>query len=572
MTATSATHSGSDLLRTTKRELRKALLFAFLVTAACNLLALIVPFFNMQTFDRVSNSRNLNTLVWLAVGLAAGMTVYGVLEYLRSTLYIALGTRLARRLNLPTLVAAAESDEPEASPGQAIRDLNELHGFISGPTVGAPFDLAWAPLLLVALFAMHWAYGALALACIVALVSLSVLNDLMTKKPLAEANNETARAFGEMAVTVRNAEAIEAMGMLPAIARRWQRSQERMLRKLYEATRTSKAFYAATKALRLMMTAAMVALGLVLALDGHASGGSMVASNMILAKLLLPFEQITGAWRQWISALAAWERVAALLGRPRTGRGTIALPCTTGRLAVDRVVYFPPGLDRPVLRGVSFSVEPGEAIGIIGPSGAGKSTLARLLVGVLAPTSGGVYLDGNATFHWERSDFGRYVGFVPQTLALFDGSVGDNIARLQDSDPRAIIAAARAAGLHETIMALPHGYATPIGDANFVLSGGQRQRLALARALFGKPKLLVLDEPNSNLDESGEAALRDVIMAAKQSGATIVVIAHRPSLLAAVDKLLVLKEGIIDRFGAREAVMKSLAGPPVQLLRSGERA
>jgi ATP-binding cassette subfamily C protein len=572
MTVASVGNSGSKLLRETARELRRALLFAFLVTAVCNLLALIVPFFNMETFNRVASTRNLGTLGWLAAGMTAGMAVYAVLEYLRSTLYIALGAGLARRLNLPTLIAAAQSDAPEASPGQAIRDLNELHGFISGPSVAAPFDLAWAPLLVGALFAMHWAYGALAFACTVILLCVGVLNDLLTKKSLSEANDETARAFGEMAVTVRNAEAIEAMGMLPAIARRWHRSQERMLQKLYEATRTSKAFYAATKALRLMMTAAMVTLGLVLTLDGHATGGSMVASNMILAKLLLPFEQITGSWRQWISALAAWKRVKDLLAGPRGDRETIALPCTQGRIEVDRLVYFPPGLDRPVLRGISFSVEPGEAIGIIGPSGAGKSTLARLLVGVLAPTAGGVYLDGNSTYQWERGDFGRYVGFVPQALALFDGSVGENIARLQDTEPSEIIAAARAAGLHETIMALPYGYATPVGDANFVLSGGQRQRLALARALFGGPKLLVLDEPNSNLDESGEAALREVIIATKQAGASVVVIAHRPSLLAAVDKLLVLKEGIIDRFGAREAVMKSLASPSIQLLRSEGRA
>jgi ATP-binding cassette subfamily C protein len=568
----SAAPSGSELVRTTARELRKALLFAFLVTAFCNLLSLILPFFSMETFNRVASTRNLNTLNWLAVGLFAGMAVYGVLEYLRSTLYVAVGAALARRLNLPTLIAAAQSDDPEASPGQAIRDLGELHDFVAGPTVAAPFDLAWAPLLIGALFAMHWAYGALAIVCVVMLACLGALSDLMTKRPLCEANAETARAFGEMAVTVRNAEAIEAMGMLPAIARRWLHSQERMRRKLHEATRTSKAFYAATKALRLMMTAAMVTVGLVLTLDGHASGGSMVASNMILAKLLMPFEQLTGSWRQWISAGAAWERIKALLARPRNGRGTIALPCSSGLIVVDRLVYFPPGLDRPILRGVSFCVEPGEAIGLIGPSGAGKSTLARLLVGVLAPSAGGVYLDGNSTFQWERGDFGRHVGFVPQTLALFDGSVGDNIARLEEADPRDIIAAARAAGLHETIMTLPHGYATPIGDATFVLSGGQRQRLALARALFGKPKLLVLDEPNSNLDESGETALRDVIFAAKRAGSAIVVIAHRPSLLLAVDKLLVLKEGMIDRFGTRETVMKSLASPPIQLLRSGERA
>jgi ATP-binding cassette subfamily C protein len=569
----SAENSGSDLLRKTARELRRALLFAFLVTAACNLLALAVPFYNMEAFNRVASSGNLNTLAWLSVGLAAAMAVYGALEYLRSMFYIAIGNTLARRLNVPTLLAAAQSAEGQSAPtGQAIRDLSELSGFVTGAAVAAPFDLAWSPLLLAALFALHWAYGAVALVCTAIFLALGALNELLTKKPLAEANGETARAFGEMAVTVRNAEAVEAMGMLPAVARRWQRSQQRMLQKLYDATRTGKALYAATKALRLMMTAAMVALGLILTLNGQASGGSMVASNMILAKLLLPFEQIAGSWRQWVSARAAWERVKQLLTRPRTGRGTIALPCPRGRVVVERLVYLPPGLDKPVLRGVSFKLEPGEVIGVIGPSGAGKSTLARLIVGVLAPSSGGIYLDGNSTFLWEREDFGKHVGYLPQTPALFDESIGDNIARLREADPQDTIEAAKKAGIHEMIMTLPHGYATPVSDTSFLLSGGQRQRLALARVLFGRPKLIVLDEPNSNLDQAGEAALIAAIEEAKQSGAAVVIVAHRPSVLATADKLLVLKEGLIDRFGAREAVMKALTSPPVRLVRSAERA
>jgi ATP-binding cassette subfamily C protein len=527
----------------------------------------------METFNRVASSRNLNTLAWLTVGLLAGMAVYGVLEYLRSALHVGLAAAVATRLRLPTLLAAAQGAQAQSrDAGQAVRDLSEIQAFLGGSGLSAPFDLIWSPVLIVACFAMHWAYGVVALVCIAILAALGGANELLTKRPLAEANDETARAFGEMAATVRSAEAVAALGMMPALARRWQRSQARMLAKLNSATRMAQGLAAATKSLRLLMTAAMVTTGVLLAIRGQASGGSMFASGMILAKLLSPFEQIAAGWRQWVLARAAWSRVRHLLTETRPLRDTIALPPPRGPLVVDRVVYIPAGHDRPVLRGVSFRLSPGEAIGIIGPSGAGKSTLGRLIVGIAEPTSGGIYLDGHSTFLWERGDFGRHVGYVPQKLALFDGSIAENIARMREAAPGEVIAAARKAGLHEIVMALPNGYATPIDDAGFLLSGGQRQRLAFARALFGSPRLIVLDEPNSNLDEDGELALSSAIVEAKQAGASVVVIAHRPSVLAAVDKLLVLKEGLVERFGAREMVMKSLAAPPVRLLRSAERA
>jgi ATP-binding cassette subfamily C protein len=560
-------------LPATVRQLRGGLVAAFVVAAACNLVALIVPLYNMETFNRVAASRNLNTLAWLSAGLVAGVVVCGLLEYLRGSLHVALGAALAGRLRLPLLLAAARGKEaPGQTAGQAVRDLGEVQAFLGGQGLSVPFDLVWSPLLLLACFALHWAYGAVALACVAVLLAIGAANELLTKRPLAEANDETARAFGEVAVTVRGAEAVAAMGMLPALARRWQRSQGRMLAKLNSATRTSKALAAATRSLRLLMTAGMVTIGVLFAIKGEASGGSMLAGSMILAKLLLPFEQISVGWRQFVSARAAWGRLRGALTELRPLRDAIALPAPLGPLVVDRVVYIPEGHDRPVLRGVSFRLAPGEAIGIIGPSGAGKSSLGRLIVGIAEPSSGGIYLDGHSTFRWERGDFGRYVGYVPQKLALFDGSVGENIARMRAADPGEVIAAARKAGLHETIMALPNGYATQIDDSGFVLSGGQRQRLALARALFGAPRLLVLDEPNSNLDEEGERWLAAAIAEAKEAGTAIVVIAHRPSVLAAVDKLLVLKDGLVERFGAREMVIKALAAPPVQLLRSAQPA
>jgi ATP-binding cassette subfamily C protein len=343
-----------------------------------------------------------------------------------------------------------------------------------------------------------------------------------------------------------------------------------MLGKLWRGTRTMKAVAAAHKAARLLMTGGMVCTGLILSIKGEASGGSMVASNMMLARLLLPFEQFAVSWRSWIAAADAWRRLSALIGETGSKRGVHPLPCRSGRLHVERLVYIPPGADKPALRGVTFDIEPGQILGVIGPSGAGKSTLARLAVGTAEPTSGGVYLDGNSTWLWERSDFGRHVGYMPQQTVLLDGTVGENIARMADGDPASIMAAAQAAGIHDAIMRLPQGYATALSEAGFVLSGGQRQRVALARALYGEPKLLVLDEPNSSLDADGEKVLLDAVVAAKQRGAAVLMIAHRPSLVAVADRLLVLKDGLIDRFGERERVLQALKAPPVRLVKGPE--
>lgn len=560
--------SGADLIRTTRRSFGRALLVAFVITAACNLVALAVPLYSMQLYNAVLNTRNTDTLLWLSAGLAFGMAIYGALEYARTILYDTMAERCARNLSLPALLAANRMADTRASiaSNEVIRDLGELRTFVAGNAISTPLDLAWSPLLLVVLFILHWAYGVFAVLCMLLLFGLSVAADLLTRRPFEQANDETLRSFTEISTALRNAEAVEGLGMLPALTRRWRRSQDQMLEKLWRATRTAKAFTATTKATRLLMTGGMVCLGLVLTINGEASGGSMVATNMILAKLLLPFEQIMSSWRSWISAGATWRRLSACISEPRSQRGTIPLPCPKGSLAVDRLVYIPPNVDLPVLRGVSFRIEPGEVLGVIGPSGAGKSTLARLIVGALEPTAGGVWLDGNSTWHWERGDFGQHVGYMPQSTILLEGSIADNIARLRDADPRKIVAVSRQVGIHDAIMRLPHGYATTVGQAGFVLSGGQRQRVALARALFGDPKLLVLDEPNSNLDEEGEAALLAAIAAARRMGTSVLMIAHRPSVVTIADKLLVLKEGMVDRFGARQSVLQALSAPPVKLL------
>jgi ATP-binding cassette, subfamily C, bacterial len=355
---------------------------------------------------------------------------------------------------------------------------------------------------------------------------------------------------------------IEAMGMLPAVAKRWQRSQYHMIDLLNRGNGAAKALSAASRALRLILQIAMISTAAVLVIEREASPGSAMAAGILMGRMLQPFEQLIDGWRQWVFALSAFGRVRNLLNTARSRRQSMPLPRPDGQLTVDRLVYRPPGVDRPVLKGVSFSLEPGETLGIIGPSAAGKSTLARLLVGIWEPTAGGIYLDGHSTFLWERESFGVNVGYLPQNVSLLDGTIRENISRMTDASPADVVNAAKMADVHEMIGRLPFGYDTTIGDTAYSLSGGQRQRIGLARALFGNPRLLVLDEPNSNLDNAGEQALITAIAKAKAAGTTVILIAHRPSVVAAVDKLLVLKDGLIDQFGARADVLKAMSVPP----------
>lgn len=562
--------TGTALIAAVRRRLVRGLILAFALGAGASLAGLLLPLYGMNLFNLVLTTLNTNTMTWLSLLLGIGVIVYGALEYARSLLYGALAESVNARLAIPALLAAARSVDA-ATPsrsGQAMRDLGEIRGFIAGNAVTVPLELVWTPVMIGVLFVLHWGYGAFALVCALLLAGLGLLADMLTRRPLQNANELTVRAFAEVSTAIRHAEAVTALGMLPALTRRWRHSQDRMLDQLWRGTRIARAIAAATRALRLLMTAGMVCLGLVLAIQGEVSAGSLIAANIILARLLQPFESLVASWRGWVSAAAAWGRLRSLIADARGNRGTLPLPCRVGRVTVERLVYIAAGSERPVLRGITFEIEPGQVLGVVGPSGAGKSTLARLVVGVAQPTGGGVWLDGNSTWSWERGDFGRHAGYMPQAAVLLEGTVADNIARFRDAPESAIVAAAKCVGLHDAIMRLPSGYATPVGESGFLLSGGQRQRLTLARALFGDPKLIVLDEPNSNLDADGERLLLAAIDGARRAGAAILLITHRPSLVAAADKLLVLKDGMIDRFGAREGVLQALQSPPVQRLRA----
>ncbi|NIX78352.1 type I secretion system permease/ATPase [Microvirga terricola] len=547
----------ADLIHRGRKAFVMGVVYAGVLSAIINVLQLTVPLFMLQVHDRVVNSQSLDTLAMLIVIAIAGLVLFGVLDFVRALTFQVMGSMVVRRLNLPVLQAtvAASVQHGSARAGQAIRDLNDIRSFIAGSAIGVPLEAIWCPIFLAVLFALHPLYGLVALTSATLIVALSLISDLLTRRSLKKANEAAIAGIGEISGSLRHAEAIEAMGMLPALARRWRGAQLRALDLLDTATTRGRALSSLTRTCRYMMQIAVLSVGATLVIKQEVSPGSMVASSIIMGRLLLPFDSMVDGWRQWVFALAAWKRIRDLLENETPSRDTKPTPRTVGDLVVDRLVYAPPGADVPVLKGISFSLSPGEVLGIVGPSAAGKSTLARLLVGVLKPTAGGIYLDGHNVFLWERDSFGDMVGYLPQAISLLDGSIRENIARMRNEDPRLVLEAARLADVHNMIGRFPLGYDTRLGDGNFLLSGGQRQRIALARALYGKPRLIVLDEPNANLDTEGERALLRAIAAARADGAIVILIAHRPSIMQVVDKMLVLQDGRVAQFGPRASVV-----------------
>lgn len=545
-----------SLVRQLQRSFAGGLLYAGALSLCVNLLLLTAPLFMLQVQDRVLVSRSYDTLTMLLVIAVGALVLYGVIEFLRSLTFQAMASIFARRLNLPALEAAVSTslEQGSAKATQAIRDLNDIRYFIASSAIATPLEAIWSPIFLAVLFAFHPIYGLVGAISLVILLLLGVLSDVLTRRILKEANEEGVASINDVGSSLRHAETIEAMGMLPALAKRWRVKQVAMIELLDLGTRRGKAIAATTRASRLTMQLAIYATGAVLIIRNEVTVGTLIAASILLGRLLAPFDTMISDWRQWVLAGAAWKRVRDLLLTRSSQRQTIATPPTQGDLVIDRLVYAPTGAEQTVIKGVSFMLSPGEVLGIVGPSGAGKSTLARLLVGVLKPNVGGVYLDGHSVYLWERGSFGAMVGYLPQSVSLLNGTISENIARMRTPDPHAILEAARIAGVHELIGRMPLGYDTNVNDGDFKLSGGQRQRIGLARALYGSPRLLVLDEPNSNLDAEGEQSLIRAISAARESGAIVILIAHRPSVMQVVDKILVLREGRISQFGPRSAV------------------
>jgi ATP-binding cassette subfamily C protein len=556
-----AAPEGAEAYRDAVRDLARGAAAAAVVGLVVNVLHLALPLYTIQVYDRVISSGSVDTLVALTAIVAVLLAFQAVLDYLRQRIFAILAARLAGRLGPPVLEAAVETTlrHGAGAASGAVRDLAELRAFVAGGAIALPVDIAVSPIFLVVLFLLDPLYGVIGLVGAALLSAASVATELLARRPAARASAAAAAAQAETAAAVRNAEAIVAMGMLPAVARRWRRAQARASDDLERGRTVAKALTAAAKMLRIGLQIAVICAGALLVIAGEVTAGTIVAAAVISARLLLPFEQLIEGWRQWLDASAALGRLREVLARGTAGRSRVAVAVAAPTLVVDRLGFVPPGEDRPVLRNLSLRIEAGELVGVVGPSGAGKSTFARLVVGLWAPTQGGVYLDGQSTFAHERASFGEAVGYLPQDPMLFDGRVRENIARFRDADMAEVVEAARLAGVHELIGRLPQGYETRLVDGGARLSGGQRQRVALARALFGAPRLLVLDEPNAALDAEGEAALIAAIEAARGRGAAVLVVAQRLSILARADRLVVLKEGVATQMGERDEVLATLA-------------
>ena len=545
-------------MRALVAKLRPFFFYAGLFSLVINVLLLVPPLYMLQVFDRVLASRSAETLAVLSVAAVIALLIMAILDVLRARLFAAAGGVLDRMLGPRVLDGLLEQTAKLSSAAHlnGLRDVNTLRSFLGGSGLMTLFDAPWLPFFLLIIFLFHPILGAVAAAGALVMVLLALLNERLSRAPLERAQSEARRAARFIDANLRNAEVVSALGMLPAVTRRWAGLNDAALVEQGRAARVGGFFAGATKFARQFIQIAMLAAGAFLVVGQDVTAGVMIAATILLGRALAPVETLVAGWRSLVDARSAWRRLDQLLKETPPAAPHTELPVPKGRLDVEKVVF---GLkDKAILRGVSFALSPGEALALVGPSASGKSTLARLLVGVWKPLAGAVRLDGADVSAWPREALGPHIGYLPQDVELFGGTVAENIARLGEPDSTQVVRAAQRAHVHELILRLPKGYDTEIGEGGQALSPGQRQRIALARALYGNPRLVVLDEPNSDLDSEGEEALLRTLQGLKNDGVTIVIIAHRPSLLRGADKMLVLREGMVDRFGARAEIMERI--------------
>lgn len=524
-----------------------------------NIMQLAAPLYMLQVYDRVMTTGRVETLVLLTIITAAALLVYGLLDAFRGAILLRTGAWLNDRLS-PILLSGSVRARlrGDGAGAQPLRDLVQVQTFIASPGLSVFFDLPWTPVFLLLIWMLHPSLGLFAVGAAVVLLGLGITNDLVTRGPTSAANAAHITSMQHAEATIRNAEVVQAMGMLPALAARWNSGHSAALDAARQAGERGGMLFGLTKALRIFVQSATLGLGAYLVLQSELTGGGMIAASILLARALAPVEVAMGSSRQFGLARLAWKRLQARAQAIPPEPVRTRLPSPAGFITFDRVSYTPPGAREPVLQGVSFRAQPGEAVAVIGPSASGKSTLCRLLVGIAEPSSGDVRLDGSEIHHWNTEDFGRNIGYLPQDVELFAGTVRDNIGRMGEVEDEAVVEAAMLAHAHEMIQRLPQGYDTSIGDGGARLSGGQRQRIGLARAVYRCPRLIILDEPNANLDQHGEMALAAAIAELKQRGSTVLIVGHRPSTMAQADRILLLKDGRVELFAPREEALKRM--------------
>jgi ATP-binding cassette subfamily C exporter for protease/lipase len=482
------------------------------------------------------------------------------LEMIRTRVLIRVGNCLDMDLNRRIFSAAFERNLNRAggNPAQALQDLAQVRQFLTGNGLFAFFDAPWTPIYLLVCYLIHPLLGLVTMIGSMILAGLAYLTEKATHKPLAEANHAALSSANYANNNLRNAEVIEAMGMLPSISKRWYQSHLRILQMQTLASDRAALISSTGRFVRITLQSLILGTGALLAIEGKITPGMMIACSILTGRALGPVEQVIASWKQLLGCRSAWGRLTELLQDYPRRPPSMSLQRPLGMLAVENVFAGAPGTNTTILRGVSFSLAPGESLGIIGPSASGKSTLARLLVGVWPTQAGKVRLDGADIFTWNKGELGPWLGYLPQDVELFEGTIADNIARFAEVDSDAVIRAAKSTGVHEMILRFPQGYDTRLGTDGSPLSGGQKQRIALARALYGEPNLVVLDEPNANLDDVGEKALVDALGELKGRGATVVLVSHRPNVLCAVDKVLMLRDGGVQMLGTRDEVFAAL--------------
>lgn len=545
-----------------------------LISVFINLTMLAIPIYSIQISDRVMMSRNAGTLLMLTIIVVVFLALYGFLEYVRAGIQLRasiLFDDMIRRALFDGLMRIDVTGASRVGP-QALRDAEMLRDAVSSGLVSTMFDVPWAPIFVLLCFFLHPLLGLVALIGAIAMFAFTWLSEGITKSSVKHASQLSAEASQFAASALKNGEAVRGLGMGDTISEKWNATQNEVVATQAVTNERVAAVSAVSKFMSMLVQTALLGVGAWLAIEQLISPGVMMASTIMMGRALMPVQMVVGQWKRIVALRGSYERLAQIFSQLPEQGATANLPTPAGKLDVQQVVVVPPGGGRPVVKGVSFGAEPGEVIAVIGSSGSGKSSLARALAGVWPLVQGSIQLDRKHFQEWDPNRLGKHIGYLPQNVELFAGTIAQNIARLAKVDDKAVIAAAKAAGAHELILRLPKGYDTQIGEGGAALSGGTRQRVALARALYGDPRLIILDEPNANLDDEGDRALHRAIAEMKKAGRTVIVITHKPQMLAVVDKILVMSFGLTLAFGPRDAVLQSLRGPNIAVAASNEKA
>ncbi len=568
--------SGNHELRQARGASWHLFVIVGLFSAVVNLLMLTGPLFMLQVYDRVLSSRSVETLTALFLLVIFLFVMMGLIDLARSRIMTRIALRFQGRIEERVFTAAlqegARTGREEAAQG-GMRDLDAIDRLIASPVLMALFDLPWTPLFLGAVFLFHPLLGAVATAGLCVLVVTTLLNQLLTKAALQQ-STIAAHAAERMSDLFRQrAEVIGALGMRGAVLHHWQNARDRTSSAQMIASDRSAGFTVFSRSFRLFLQSALLAAGAWLVLAQEVTPGAMIASSILMGRALSPIEQLVAGWPLLQRARDGWQRLDGLLTRHPAPPPRTPLPRPKARIEVNQIALIPPGESQPVLRNLSFTLAPGQALGVIGPSGAGKSTLARALIGAWPIAAGAIRIDGATPEQFDPDMLGRLIGYLPQQVVLFDGTIAENIARLSPApDPRRVVAAAEAAAVHQLILDLPQGYDTQITQGGRPLSGGQIQRIGLARALYDDPVLIILDEPNSNLDNDGSEALNRAIRRAKTRGAAVIIMAHRPAAISECELLAVLEQGSCRAFGPRDKILRSMLRSPGELTRAQGRS